>query len=109
MDKEKLKEQLSKLVNDKSRSNQTIQVVNPLPSKHDLNQNKSQDPMYDIVVSNYEEREKEILQENAYLRQLLYDFYRAILAKLNSDDETQDVKKNSHSLFTEPFSNYRSI
>lgn len=40
--------------------------------------------MYEIVISNYEEHEKELLQENSYLRQLLLDFHESILHKSKS-------------------------
>ena len=75
---------MAKLVNDKSKqAGSTMFIVNALPGKygHDeekVHDSKETDPMYDIVISNYEEREKEILQENSFLRQLLYDFYQSI-------------------------------
>jgi hypothetical protein len=38
--------------------------------------------MYNIVISNYEEREKEIMQENAILRQIIFDSYESIIEKI---------------------------
>ena len=39
--------------------------------------------MYNIVISNYEEREKEIMVENAGLRGFLQDFCHLIAQKID--------------------------
>ena len=39
--------------------------------------------MYQIVVTSYEDREKEILEENSYLRQLVQDIFHTVLEKRN--------------------------
>lgn len=37
--------------------------------------------MYDIVIANYEEHEKEIMYENSVLRQIVFDSYSKLLSK----------------------------
>ncbi|KAJ3274499.1 hypothetical protein HDV01_002627 [Terramyces sp. JEL0728] len=39
--------------------------------------------MYEIVIANYEEREKEIMYENSLLRQIIFDLYSKLIAKAN--------------------------
>jgi hypothetical protein len=88
-EREKLKERLAKLINDKSKAPpSTISMTATLPPKLEtVDTEEKKDEMYDIVISNYEEREKELLQENSFLRQLLYDFYRSLEAKTQNELE----------------------
>jgi hypothetical protein len=108
-EREKLKEKLAKLINDKSKAPpSTISMTATLPPKLEtVDHEDKKDEMYDIVISNYEEREKELLQENSFLRQLLYDFYRSLEAK--TQNELEDLEEEVHDGFTTHESIHQAI
>jgi RNA processing factor Prp31 len=62
-------------------------MTSTLPPKLEPDGQQEKNEMYDIVICNYEEREKELVQENLFLRQLLYDFYRYLETKTSHELE----------------------
>lgn len=88
LEREKLKEKVAKLITEKSgKGASSIQLANPLISTDFIEKEKKNDEMYNIVISNYEEHEKEIMMENSGLRSLLQDFYRLIVQKMNIEQK----------------------
>jgi hypothetical protein len=68
----------------------SMELINPLfdRSLGIESDEKVQDEMYNIVLANYEEQSKEVMMENAGLRQLLFDFFRFVASKAG---EGQDL------------------
>ena len=82
-DLDKLKERLNKMVQDSSvKVKMGMTLLNPLPKSVSVSAlDKKENPdeqMYEIVVANYEEREKEILVENQALKDFLYSLYQSM-------------------------------
>jgi X breakpoint 2-interacting protein len=90
-EQEKIKEKLSKLMSEKPKQGVSFLITNLINSKCSQQDNEDQG-MFNIVIKNYEAREKEIMQENSFLRQLLYDCYHSIDQKII--EVSQNV--NSH-------------
>ncbi|RUP51797.1 hypothetical protein BC936DRAFT_145873, partial [Jimgerdemannia flammicorona] len=81
-DKDKLKERMQKILNDKYKgANISLTLINPapksstLPTKSGISQNEE---MYHDVIKSYEERESEILADYQCLRQSLTNLYQEI-------------------------------
>ncbi|KND04005.1 uncharacterized protein SPPG_01453 [Spizellomyces punctatus DAOM BR117] len=76
----RLKDRMQRIVTEKSAAQKVaIKLANPLP-KPKTNaggggQSKKEDEMYNIVIKNYEDREKDLLIENQTLRNTLYALY----------------------------------
>ncbi|RKO84048.1 Afadin and alpha-actinin-binding-domain-containing protein, partial [Blyttiomyces helicus] len=81
-DHEKLKERMLKTATDRSGKMGTIRCLNPLPAgvgKEAKRKEKNGDEeMYRIVVTTYEEREKEVLAENETLRRSIFEMYTTL-------------------------------
>jgi hypothetical protein len=81
VEKEKLKDKVSKLVTDKgSKGSGAITLSNPIDFQRSPEQQKNED-MYNIVISNCEDHEKEVMAENASLRGLLLQVYQTLNQK----------------------------
>ncbi|KAJ3183588.1 hypothetical protein HDU85_002017 [Gaertneriomyces sp. JEL0708] len=84
----RLKERLQKVVTEKAAAQKIgLQLVNPLSKSSNISSRlkkaTKEEDMYNIVVSNYEDREKELIAENCELRETLYDMYREIKDRLH--------------------------
>lgn len=86
---EKIKEKLSKLLSEKPKQGVSFLMSNPIDSKYSYTEDVDEG-MYNIVIKNYEAREKEIMQENSFLRQLVYDFYNLIDQKITEISQQVD-------------------
>ncbi|KAJ3299846.1 hypothetical protein HK104_006583 [Borealophlyctis nickersoniae] len=103
-DFDRLKERLQRLMTEKQPDKKaaTIKWVNALPKssiatgrekkKKSQTQNH-EDEMYGVVLANYEEREKELLSENANLRKTLFDMYSELKAQLKDCDGALDEQQ----------------
>lgn len=86
--KEKLKDKVSKLVTEKSsKAASKIILSNPIDIAFCPEQKKNED-MYNIVISNYEDHEKELMGENAGLRDLLFKVYTLLNQKCDPASES---------------------
>ncbi|KAJ3323951.1 hypothetical protein HDV06_000927 [Boothiomyces sp. JEL0866] len=74
-EKMKMREQLAKLT--KGTKNAQSVVINGEFQAQSL----QIPPMYDIVIGNYEEHEKEMMYENSLLRQIIFDSYSRLISK----------------------------
>ncbi|KAJ3309479.1 Afadin- and alpha-actinin-binding protein [Blyttiomyces sp. JEL0837] len=109
-----IKERLQKLIVDQCNSQKiSIRILNP-SSKKVIQPavaagKKSENEMYEIVVSTYEEREKEILAENELLRTSLKKLYsecktfRRELIEMNNSVESDIDLKREESRFRLPY------
>lgn len=70
-----MKEQLVKALEKGLSKTSSMTLLNPFPDKNTV---PSVDKMYEIVIESYESQQKEVMFENASLRQLLLDFYRIV-------------------------------
>lgn len=74
-----------------------MELTNPLFDRNQglREEEKVQDEMYNIVLSDYEAQSKELMMENAGLRQLLLDFFRCVASKAG---DGQDLLVNQSDL-----------
>ena len=97
---EKVQHRLQKLVTDRaSSSQQLITLINPLPSVSSSASKKLKGPyalkpdaeqvMYDIVIRNYEDREKQVMAENNSLRQTLFSLFEELKPRLEQLPEVR--------------------
>jgi len=94
---EKLKEKLQKRFNENlSNSGIRYHIANPL-SKIVMSSDKksSNEDMFSILISNYENSEKELHNENCLLRQTLYDIYKEIELILGVEEDEKEFDPNN--------------
>ena len=88
LEKEKMKDKISKLVTEKgSKVGSNMLLSNPLDFILSPDQQKNED-MYNIVISNYEDHERELMAENAGLRGMLFDIFHLVNQKSDSSLQT---------------------
>ncbi|ORX78995.1 hypothetical protein BCR32DRAFT_40917 [Anaeromyces robustus] len=94
---QKLKEKLQKRFNESmSNSNIRYHVSNPLSKIVMTNDKKSSnEDMFSILISNYENSEKELHNENCLLRQTLYDIYKEIELILGVEEGENEFDPNN--------------
>jgi hypothetical protein len=94
---QKLKENLQKKFNGSMvNSGVRFHLSNPL-SKIDMSTNRksSNEDMFSILISNYENSEKELHNENCLLRQTLYDIYKEVELILGVEEDEQEFDPNN--------------
>ncbi|KAL6636295.1 hypothetical protein LY90DRAFT_4353 [Neocallimastix californiae] len=94
---QKLKEKLQKRFNEcLSSTGIKYHVSNPL-SKITMSNNKksSNEDMFSILISNYENSEKELHNENCLLRQTLYDIFKEIELILGVEENEKEFDPNN--------------
>ncbi|KAJ3368463.1 hypothetical protein HDU91_000545, partial [Kappamyces sp. JEL0680] len=79
---QKLKETTMRLVAEKTKTNLEFSLANPIPLgfSTDHGADDTHD-MYNIVIGDMEAQERELILENAGLRQMLYDVYASVQTK----------------------------
>ncbi|KAJ1921628.1 hypothetical protein IWQ60_006720 [Tieghemiomyces parasiticus] len=96
----KLKEKMQRMAAEKYKANKTgFQLLNPITKDkahlgHDrMTKDKE---LVEIVLANYEDRERELLEENEQLRQSLYDLYATITELLHARvEEAEEDNMNA--------------
>eukprot|EP00833_Pecoramyces_ruminatium_P017586 jgi/Orpsp1_1/1191618/evm.model.d7180000087377.1 len=94
---QKLKEKLQKKFNEGlSNSGVRYYVSNPLSKIVMSNDRKSSnEDMFSILISNYENSEKELHNENCLLRQTLYDIYKEVELILGVEEDEKEFDPNN--------------
>jgi len=94
---EKLREKLQKRFNENlSNSGIRYHIANPLSKIVMSNDKKSSnEDMFSILISNYENSEKELHNENCLLRQTLYDIYKEIELILGVEEDEKEFDPNN--------------
>jgi len=94
---QKLKEKLQKRYNENlSNTNIRYHVANPLSKIAMTNDRKqNNDDMYSILITNYENSERELHNENCLLRQTLYDIYKEIELILGVEEDEKEFDPNN--------------